>query len=176
MIRIVTTGRLRRLREDASRGRAHAREVRGQADAAFGEHVRQVWELTARAESAESDAGILREHVGEIEAALNRARADLAERAERVGRLLEELEAARREGRSLVLLLHYGEPHSIHADHDAAHAYVAARGIPVHAWVPSDERPAVQVLWRIVAFTRDEAVHGFRAVNVPSPEGWEGVA
>ncbi|MER5716128.1 hypothetical protein [Streptomyces sp. NPDC002132] len=176
MIRIVTAGGLRRLREDAEQARARAREVQGQADAAFRGHVRTVWELTSRAEAAESDAGILREHVAEMEAALKRARADVAERAEHVGRLLGELLAARREDCSLVLLLHYGEPHSIHTDACAARAYVATRGVPVHAWGPGDERPAAQVLWRILPFTRDETVKGFRSVDVAPPGGQEGGA
>ncbi|MER5980142.1 hypothetical protein ABT142_27090 [Streptomyces sp. NPDC001857] len=176
MIRIVTASGLRRLREDAEQARARTRKVQGQADTAFSEHARQVWELTSRAESAESDAGILREQVAEMEAALKRARADVAERAEHVGRLLGELLAARREDCSLVLLLHYGEPHSIHTDAGAARAYVATRGVPVHAWVSGDERPASQVLWRILPFTRDESVKGFRSVDGAPPDGREGAA
>ncbi|PIM70479.1 hypothetical protein CTU88_18025 [Streptomyces sp. JV178] len=169
MIRIVTADRLLRLTEESEQTRARARDVQGEAGAVWAGHVRELWELTSRAESAETDAAILREEILRLEAALTAATADLT-------LLGEECEAARREGRSLVLLLHYGEPHSIHADHDAACAYVATLGIPVHAWVPSDERPAAQVLWRTVPFTRDEAVNGFRSVTVPAPEGREGAA
>ncbi|MEV5437223.1 hypothetical protein AB0K80_14580 [Streptomyces sp. NPDC052682] len=197
MIRFVTAGRLRRLEQEAEQARACAREVQGQAGAAWGRHVREVWDLTARAETAESDAGILRDHVLEFEAALKKAEAraemlrEYADRQEAVlertdadatvlrerVRLLEaELAEARQVGRSLVLLLHWGQPHSIHRSHEDAYAYVATRGVPVHAWAPSDERPAAQVLWRLVTFTRDEAVKGFRDASAPSPGGREGAA
>ncbi|WP_128381099.1 hypothetical protein [Streptomyces cavernae] len=176
MIRIVTSGRLARLHEDAEQARTRAREVQGQADAAWGRHVRETWELTARAETAESDAGILRDHVFELEAALKDARAAFAERREEIRRLREELEAARLNGRWLVLLLHYGEPHSIHRSQQDAYAYAATQGAPVHGWVAGDERPAAEVCWQLIPFTQDEAVTGFRSVTVPSQEPMGGAA
>ncbi|QFQ99750.1 hypothetical protein F9278_30390 [Streptomyces phaeolivaceus] len=142
MIRIATVGLLRRLRADADGARAHARETRGQADAAFGEYVRQVWELTARAESAESDASILREQVGEIEAALKQAHTDLA-----------AAEAAPLAGRSVVLLLHFGEVHSVHASVHDAEEHAAAHGADPSGWVPVSARPAHQVTWRMLGTT-----------------------
>ncbi|WP_075737629.1 hypothetical protein [Streptomyces acidiscabies] len=137
MIRVVTAGRMRRLHEDADQARARAREVRGQADAVRGEHIRQVWELTARAESAESDAAILREHVDEFEAALKRARADLAE-------------AVPSAGSPVVVLLHWGEVHSVHAGVHDAKAHAAAHGAAPSGWVPAQAGPARQVAWRIL--------------------------
>ncbi|MFG2131503.1 hypothetical protein ACGFNV_27300 [Streptomyces sp. NPDC048751] len=176
MIRIVTAGRLRRLTEAADQARARTREVQGQADAAWVRHVREVWELISRAESEQTDATLLREDCFRLLDALNDLEIVLGEREERIRLLGEELEAAQLEGRSLVLLLHWGEPHSIHRSHEDAYTYAAAKGVPVHAWQAGDERPASQVLWRLVTFTRDEAVKGFRDASVPSPGGWEGAA
>ncbi|WP_109006082.1 hypothetical protein [Streptomyces rishiriensis] len=176
MICIVTAGHLRRMSEAAARARARAREVQGLADAAWARHVREVWELTARAESEKTDAAILREDCFRLRDALTAMETALGERAERIRVLGEELEAARLAGRSLVLLLHWGEPHSIHSSHEDAYAYAATKGVPVHAWKAGDERPASQVLWRLLTFTRDEAVKGFRDASMPSPEGWEGAA
>lgn len=197
MIRLVTAGRLRRLEQTAGQARTRAREVQGQADAAWVRHLRVVRELTDRAESGESDAAILRELVAEFEAALRKAESaaevlrELSDRQEAAleradidasvlrerGRLLEvELEDARRAGRSLVLLLHWGEPHSIHAGREDAYAYAATRGVPVNTWGPSSNRPASEVNWRLVPFTQDETVKGLRSVAVPAPQGGEGAA
>lgn len=176
MIRIVTAGRLRRLREDAAQARARAREVQEQADAAWARHVREVWELTSRVESEASDAAILREDCFRLHDAFKDLEIVLGERAERIRLLGEELEAARLAGRSLVLLLHWGEPHSIHRSHEDAYAYAATQGAPVHGWVAGDERPAAEVTWRAIPFTRDEAVMGFRDASVPSSGGREGAA
>ncbi|WP_338682182.1 hypothetical protein QD712_06970 [Streptomyces acidiscabies] len=137
MIRVVTAARMRRLREDADQARARAREVRGQADTAWSEHVRQVRELTARAESAESDAAILRDLVDEFAAALKQARADLAE-------------AVPPAGPSVVVLLHRGEVHSVHASVHDAEAHAAAHGADPSGWVPASARPAREVTWRIL--------------------------
>ncbi|MEU7051490.1 hypothetical protein [Streptomyces eurythermus] len=182
-MRIVTAGRLRRLERTSDRARARAREVQGQADAAWVRHLRLVRELTDRAEMAESDAAILRDHVVEFEAALRKAKVAL-ERAdidasvlrERVRLLEAKLEDARRAGRSLVLLLHWGEPHSIHAGREDAYAYAATRGVPVNTWGPSSDRPAAEVNWRLVPFIGDETVRGLRSVAVPAQQGGEGAA
>ncbi|MFF9524878.1 hypothetical protein ACF1DV_23290 [Streptomyces achromogenes] len=193
----MTAGRLRRLEQASDRARARAREVQGQADAAWVRHLREVLELTDRAEMAESDAAILRELVAEFEAALRktkaaagtlrelsdrqeaaleRADADASVLRERVRLLAAELEDARRAGRSLVLLLHWGEPHSIHAGREDAYAYAATRGVPVNTWGPSSDRPASEVNWRLVPFIGDETVRGLRSVAVPAPQGGEGAA
>ncbi|MFD5582227.1 hypothetical protein ACFWII_00255 [Streptomyces sp. NPDC127063] len=165
MIRIVTAGRVRRLEQDAEQARTRAREIQGQADAAWRRHVREVWELTARAESAESDAGILRKQTYRLEAA-----------SERVRLLEGELEAAKRSGRSLVLLLHWGEPHSIHRSREDAFAYAATQGAPVHGWTPSDERVHAEATWQTIAFTADETVMGFRPALASGPEPMGGAA
>ncbi|MFJ8596171.1 hypothetical protein [Streptomyces sp. NPDC093598] len=172
MIRIVTRARLTQLEDDARAAAEQARE----AGEAVGRHVRELHATTDRAERADAAAS-------EVGALLSRALEELAAAQQElllkdieIRRLREEVEGARREGRWLVLLLQRGEPHSIHRSQGDAHAYVATLGIPVHAWEPSDERPAAEVLWRLVPFTRDEAVNGFRSVSVPSPTGWEGAA
>ncbi|MFG2130668.1 hypothetical protein ACGFNV_23020 [Streptomyces sp. NPDC048751] len=170
MIRIVTAGRLRRLTEDAERARDRAREVQGQADAAWARHVREVWELTARAESEQTDAAILREDCFRLHDALTAMESDLGEREERIRLLGAELEAARLEGRSLVLLLHWGEPHSIHRSHDDAYAYAAQHGAPLGTWGPVRERPFTHVRWVSVPFVREQAVKGFRSVVARAPE------
>ncbi|MEV5353850.1 hypothetical protein [Streptomyces sp. NPDC052693] len=173
---MVTAGRLRRLEREAEQAGTRAREVQAQADTAWGRHVRELFAVTDRAERAEAATAevgaILARAVDELSA----AQQELLLRDIEIRRLREELVGARREGSWLVLLLHRGEPHSIHRNQGDAHAYVATLGIPVQAWEPSDERPASEVLWRLVPFTRDEAVNGFRSVSVPSPTGWEGAA
>ncbi|MEU7502661.1 hypothetical protein AB0B52_37620, partial [Streptomyces griseofuscus] len=89
MIRIVTTGRLQRLKQNAEQARTRVREVQAQADTALGRHVHNAVELTARAEqaeaaasaarwdkdTAETEAKRLREQIGELEDALERAEA-----------------------------------------------------------------------------------------------------
>ncbi|MGW0945193.1 hypothetical protein ACWD4O_21945 [Streptomyces sp. NPDC002623] len=176
MIRIVTARRLRRLEAEAEQARTRAREVQGQADDAWGRHIREVRDLSARAESAESDAAIVREEVFRLEAALKCAAAGTAERGERIRLLVRALEAARRQGRSLVLLLHWGAPHSIHRSLQDVYDYVAGQGFPVHAWGPGDERPAAEVSWRALPFTQDDNVRGFSPVSAPSPEPSGGAA
>ncbi|MFI9648825.1 hypothetical protein ACIHAA_21285 [Streptomyces sp. NPDC052040] len=189
MIRIVTAGRLRRMSEATEQARTRAREVQEQADAALSRHLKQVWELTGRAERAEHAAPtaawdkevaeaalkVLREETNRLEDSLEAAAEQAAERGEEIRRLCGELETAE-QNVPLVLLLHGGEPHSIHRSRQDAYAYAATRGAPVHGWVPSDEHPAAEVAWRSVPFTPDEAVRDFRAVSVSSSEGSEGQA
>ncbi|MHC5904192.1 hypothetical protein ACVNF4_09850 [Streptomyces sp. S6] len=157
MIRVVTAARMRRLCEDAGRARALARVVRGHAEEAWCRHILRVWELTARAESAESDAAILREQVGEFEAALKRARAELAEQAERAGRRAQELEAAAvavpAAGSPVVVLLHWGEVHSVHASVHDAEARATRHGADPSGWGPVSALPASQVAWRTFGAT-----------------------
>lgn len=176
MIRIVTAGHLRRLEREAEQARARAREVQAQAVTAWGRHVRELFAVTDRAERAEAATAEVGEFLARAVDELSAAQQELLLKGIEIRRLREELEGARWEGPWLVLLLHRGEPHSIHRSQGDAHAYVATLGVPVQAWEPSDERPASEVLWRLVPFTRDEAVNGFRSVSVPSPTGWEGAA
>ncbi|MGW3493369.1 hypothetical protein [Streptomyces sp. NPDC001020] len=162
MIRIVTAARLRRRREAIEQAHTRAREVQEQADAALSRHLKQVWELTARAERAERSASMA--DWGK----------ELAEAAAKV--LREELEAAQQAGRTLFLLLHYGEPHSIHGSREDAYAYADTQGTPVHRWVTGVHRPAAELPWVLIPFTQDEAVKGFRSVMVRSPEPMGGAA
>ncbi|MEV5248431.1 hypothetical protein [Streptomyces werraensis] len=162
MIRFVTAGRLRRLEEEAEQARTRMRAVQAQAAAAWCRHVREVWDLTVRAETAESDAAILRGHVEEYQ--------------ERVRLLAAELAAAEEAGLSLVLLLHWGEPHSIHASRECAFAYAATQDAPIDGWVPSDGRVHAEVAWQVLAFTRDESVMGLCRLPVRSPQDREGAA
>ncbi|MEV7500620.1 hypothetical protein [Streptomyces sp. NPDC093018] len=198
MIRIVTTGRLQRLEQDAEQARTRAREVQEQADTVSGRHLREVESLTTRAETAESDAAILREQIGELEAALERAEATTDEvgvllsgamkelsvsRQElllkdiAIRRLREELEAEPMEGQSLTVLLHHGEPHTIYASLKDAHADTATHGVPAGArWYPCGEHPAAAFTWRCEEFIYNSASNGFRRLHMPAPKQIEGAA
>ncbi|MGW3268873.1 hypothetical protein [Streptomyces sp. NPDC001056] len=198
MIRIVTTGRLQRLEQNAEQIRTRARELQEQSDAAWVRHVRELLDLTARAETAESDAAILRKHIGESEAALERAEATTTEVRALLSGAVKELSAARQElllkdieirrlreelkdgsmdGRSLTVLLHHGEPHTIYASREDAHADTATHGMPAdHVWKPCDERPASAFTWRCEAFIYNSASNGFRRFPMPAPKQIEGAA
>ncbi|MFG3363047.1 hypothetical protein [Streptomyces griseofuscus] len=212
MIRIVTTGRLQRLEQDADRARARVREVQVQADTALGRHVHNAVELTAHAEHAEAAASAarwdkdiaeaeakrLRERVVELEDALERAEATTDEvgvllsgamkelsvsRQEllladiEIRRLREELRGRSAEGWSLTLLLHHGEPHTIYASREDAHADTATHGMPAdHIWKPCDDRPAAAFTWRCEAFIYNSASNGFRRLHMPAPKQIEGAA
>ncbi|MCX4557465.1 hypothetical protein OHA02_14770 [Streptomyces phaeochromogenes] len=149
MIRIVTAARLRELRESASRARARTAEVQRLADAALVRHIHRAWELTARTEKAET--------------ATSNARWDVDLAQAEAALLREELEAVRRDGRSLVLLVHYGVPHSIHRGREAAEAYAATLGVDRHGWGPLTDRPAREVAWRILGFTAKEGSNDYLA-------------
>lgn len=212
MIRIVTAGRVRRLEQDADRARCRAREVQGQADAAWGRHVREVGDLAARAEEAEIDAGILREHVFELEAALKKSEGEaetLKERADRseaaasesgvlfshaveelsaaqqelllreieIRRLREELRGMPVEGRTLMVLLHHGEPHTIYASREDAYADTATHGVPAGTrWVPSAERTTAACTWCLETFIYHPESRGFRRVHMPARKPVGGAA
>ncbi|MGW9044116.1 hypothetical protein ACWGQL_16365 [Streptomyces lydicus] len=178
MIRLVTRTRLVRLVAEVEDARGRAREVQGQADAAYRSHVREVFALTARAEAAEKDAAtadlgarLLQSVLEDTSAELTQAREELAAMARR----LEELSAPPVDA-SVVLLLHYGEPHSIHPDKPAAYAYAATLGAPLNGWRLVDERPAAAVAWRCVPFIYDAACDHFRSVAAPAIEPPGGVA
>jgi hypothetical protein len=176
VIRLVTRARLARLENEARAAVEQGRQTSAAANEAFGRHVRELYAVTDRAERAEATTAEVGALLARAMEELSAAQQELLLRDIEVRRLRVALEGESLEGRWLVLLLHRGEPHSIHRSQADAHAYVATHGVPVHAWEPSDERPASEVLWRLVPFTRDEAVSGFRSVSVPSPTGWEGAA
>jgi hypothetical protein len=68
------------------------------------------------------------------------------------------------------VLLHYGEPHTIYASREDAHADTATHGVPADGWVPSGERPASACKWRCEAFIYNAASDGFRRAYMPAPK------
>ncbi|AQW51778.1 hypothetical protein ACIQPP_13910 [Streptomyces violaceusniger] len=77
MIRLVTSRRLRALSVQCEQAQARAREVQEKADRAYSGYIRKLYDLTARAEEAESDAAIIREEAEQLTAALDAAMAEL---------------------------------------------------------------------------------------------------
>lgn len=158
MIRIVTHTRLAALQQDVVGARERAREVQGAADRAYAGHLRTVYDLTADAEAAEraaeaarADAAIVREILECTEAELADARAMVAEQAARIEVLTRDLDMAA----GAVVLLHYGQLHSVHPDEAAAKRHAATFGIAPDGWgtVPSDQ-PATESAWRISPLSR----------------------
>ncbi|WP_328754582.1 hypothetical protein OHA28_19295 [Streptomyces sp. NBC_00269] len=86
MIRIVSTLRLAHLEYDSRAAREHVREVAGSANEAFGEHVRQLYAATDRAERAESTTS-------EVGAILSRALQELSAAQQEL--LLKDIELRR---------------------------------------------------------------------------------
>ncbi|WP_405654457.1 hypothetical protein OHU25_32425 [Streptomyces sp. NBC_00117] len=176
MIRIVTTPRLESLEYASRTAREHLREVAGSANEAFGEHVRELYAVTDRAERAEATtdevAAILKRAMEELAA----AQKELLLKDIEIRRLREELESERLEGRTLTVLLHHGEPHTIYRSREEAKGDTATHGVPADAWVPASGRPAADVQWRCESFIYDAASNGFRRVFMASPEPVGGAA
>ncbi|MFF4278740.1 hypothetical protein ACFY0Z_08085 [Streptomyces kronopolitis] len=178
MIRIVTRTRLTALQQEADQARARSREVQASADAAYARHVRTAWNLTAEAEAAEraaeterADAVMVRELLECTEALLASARATVAEQTAQIEALSKTPADA-----SMVLLLHYGQPHSIHPDKAAAYAYAATLGAPSNGWVPVGERLAAELRWMCTPFIYDAGRDHFRSVAAPVVEASGGAA
>jgi hypothetical protein len=177
MIRLVTAARLERLEADASAAHEHARQTSTAANVAFGEHVRELYAVTGRAEQAETATA-------EVDAILSLALRELATAQKElllndiaIGRLREELAEARRSGGELTLLMHYGRPHTIYRSREDAYTDTATHGAPAGAqWVPSGERPAAECEWRVEAFIHDASTKGFRRAFMPAPEPVGGAA
>ncbi|WP_327578473.1 hypothetical protein [Streptomyces sp. NBC_00145] len=177
MIRIVSTLRLEQLEYDSRAAREHVREVTGSANEAFGEHIRELYVTTDRAERAEATTS-------EVGAILKRAMEELAAAQQElllkdieIRRLREELESEPTEGEALTVLLHYGEPHSIYASREEAHADVAVHGKPADlVWGPRGERSARECEWSCEPFIYDAAANGFRRAFMPAPEPVGGAA
>lgn len=142
MIRIVTAARLARLSTEAEQARNRASQVQEQADAAFSAHLRSVAELTGRAEQ------------------------DRAIHADVVTVLRAELDAA--ELREVVLLLHFGQPHSIHRSVHAAKACAGTHGADPAGWQPCSGLPSMSDAWATIAFTFDDATDAFMCSMAPS--------
>ncbi|WP_432165776.1 hypothetical protein [Streptomyces sp. bgisy031] len=177
MIRIVTAPRLESLEYASGRAREHVREVAGSANEAFGEHVRELYAVTDRAERAEATTS-------EVGAILKRAMQELAAAQEElllkdfeIRRLHEELESDPLEGQTLTVLLHWGEPHTIYCSREDAYADTATHGRPLdHVWKPCGERPAAEFEWRCEPFIYDGGSSGFRRAFMPAPEPVGGAA
>ncbi|WP_326768134.1 hypothetical protein OG978_29700 [Streptomyces sp. NBC_01591] len=125
MIRIVTTARLRRLTAALYQARRRAAEVQKMTDQAFAGHTRSALDLSSRVERAEHVCSSLR-------AALEDAHSGL---------------------KTAVLLLHYGEPHSIHLSLQAAEDHAVELGADRACWGPGTGLPASQVAWRAMPFS-----------------------
>ncbi|MFJ4843030.1 hypothetical protein [Streptomyces sp. NPDC088746] len=145
MIRIVTKVRLARLAAETERARRRAVEVQEKADAVSSTYFRTVAELTGRAVQAE-----------EAKAAY----------ADVVTALRAELDA--RDLREVVLLVRYGQPHSIHRSVHAAKACAGTHGADPAFWRPCSGPPTASDAWATIAFIFDEAVDAFMCSVTPS--------
>ncbi|MFD8780183.1 hypothetical protein [Streptomyces sp. NPDC059916] len=177
MIRIVTTPRLESLEYASRTAREHVREVAGSANEAFGEHVRELYAVTDRAERAEATTS-------EVDAILKRAMEELAAAQKdlllkdiEIRRLRTELEKEPLEGQTLTVLLHWGEPHTIYRSREDAYADTAVHGKPQdHVWKCCDERPPREFEWRVETFIYNAGSNGFRRAFMPAPEPVGGAA
>ncbi|MFF0745661.1 hypothetical protein ACFYVL_35240 [Streptomyces sp. NPDC004111] len=175
MIRLVSQSRIERLTADAEDARAEAMEVREQADTAFSEHIRSLYAATARAESAEQEISVLRADMRMLQVALEAAAADLDDARDDLADARTELAARARQIEALqappdtvpVLLLHYGQPHSLHRDDAAARAFAATHGAPLNTWVPEDKLPSAASRWVTVPFIFDVGQDYFVSVVAP---------
>ncbi|MEW1752806.1 hypothetical protein [Streptomyces angustmyceticus] len=179
MIRIITRTRLTALQQETDQARERTREVQAAADAAYARHVRTADGLSAEAVAAHLDAVTARAHAEDLAKVLERTQAELVQTqgtvAEQAARI-EELGAPAPADASMVLLLHYGEPHSIHPDKPAAYAYAATLGVPLNGWVSVGERPVAELRWVCTPFIYDAGRDHFRSVAAPAVEPLGGAA
>ncbi|GAA2940688.1 hypothetical protein ACYCCF_17770 [Streptomyces argenteolus] len=145
MIRIVTKARLARMVAEAKQARDRAFEVQEKADAVFSTYFRTVAELTARTVQAEEARS---------------AYADV------VTALRAELDAAQAPG-EVVLLVRYGQPHSIHRSVHAAKVCAATHGADPASWRPSSRPPTASDDWATIAFIFDAATDAFLCSVAP---------
>ncbi|MEU8557452.1 hypothetical protein AB0C80_26215 [Streptomyces anthocyanicus] len=177
MIRIVTRARLARLEDAARTASEQARQTSGAANEAFGRHVRELYAATDRAERTETittEVGVL---LSGALAELSEAQQEMLRKDIEIRRLREELSREPREGETVTVLMHHGEPHAVYASREAAHADTATHGYPAdHVWKPCDERPAAAFTWRCEAFIYNPASHGFHRVHTAVPRALDGAA
>ncbi|MEV7500662.1 hypothetical protein [Streptomyces sp. NPDC093018] len=177
MIRIVTRARLAQLEHDTRAAGERARQAGAEANKAFVRHARELYAATDRAERAEAttdEVGVLLSHAMD---ALSAAQQELLLKDNEIRRLREELEGESMEGRTLTVLLHRGEPHTIYASLEDARADTATHGVPAGArWYPCGERPAAAFMWRCEEFIYNAASNGFRRLHVPAAKPVEGAA
>ncbi|MFF5758951.1 hypothetical protein ACFY7A_26385 [Streptomyces longwoodensis] len=173
MIRIVTRSRIAQLQHDAHSAAEHARRTSGAANEAFGRHMRELYAATDRAERAEATTTEVGALLAHAVAELSAAQQELLLKDIEIRRLRQELEGRSMAGRTLTVLLHYGEPHAVYASREDAYADTATHGVAPGTWVPGDERPVGEVAWRCEAFIYDAASNGFRRayVHAPGPVG-----
>ncbi|MFI9245818.1 hypothetical protein ACIGXF_25310 [Streptomyces sp. NPDC053086] len=177
MIRIVTAGRLARLEQEADQARNRARDVQAQADAAWASHVRELHAVTDRAERADATTSEVGALLAGAVAELSGAQQELLLKEIEIRRLREALESGLLVGRSLTVLMHYGEPHTVYATREDALTDTATHGVPAGTrWVPCDERPASASTWCVAAFIYDGNCNGYRRAFMPSPEPVGGAA
>jgi hypothetical protein len=177
MIRIVTRARIARLENEARAAVEQARQTSGMANEAFGRHARELYAVTDRAERAEATTAEVGALLARAMEELSAAQQELLLRDIEIRRLREEREGESLEGRALTVLLHYGEPHTIYATREEAHADTATHGMPAdHVWKPCGERPAAEFKWRCEAFIYEAASNSFRRAQMPLPKPVEGAA
>ncbi|WP_405886897.1 hypothetical protein OG739_18195 [Streptomyces longwoodensis] len=169
MIRIVTQIRIEQLEHDFRAACELARQAIGGANEAFGRHVRELYAATDRAERAEATTTEVGALLAHAMAELSAAQQEMLLRDIEIRRLRQELEGEPLEGRTLTVLLHYAEPHTVYASREDAYADTATHGVTPGTWVPGDERPVGEVAWRCEAFIYNAASNGFRRAYVPTP-------
>ncbi|MBB4714275.1 hypothetical protein BJ965_004157 [Streptomyces luteogriseus] len=170
MIRIVTQSRIEQLEHDFRDACELARETSGAANEAFGRHVRELYTATDRAERAEATTSEVGQLLARAMEELSAAQQELLLKDIEIRRLRAELEGDSMEGRTLTVLLHYGEPHTVYASREDAYADTATHGASPDGWVPSGERPAAECKWRCEAFIYNAASNGFRRAYAPVPK------
>lgn len=143
MIRIVTAKRLALLEADAHAAFERARQANEAVRRRTNELARAMEELSA-------------------------AQQELLRKDIEIRRLREELEGTSLKGRTLTVLMHYGEPHTIYPSLKDAFADTATHGVSSDAgWAPAGERPAAEVRWRCEPFIYNADSNGFRRVYAP---------
>ncbi|MFI9729191.1 hypothetical protein [Streptomyces sp. NPDC052092] len=177
MIRIVTRARLARLEDAARTASEQARQTSGAANEAFGRHVRELYAVTDRAERAEASTAEVGVLLSGALAELSDAQQELLRKDIAIRRLREELSRGPRDGETVTVLMHHGEPHAVYASRNDAHADTATHGLPAdHLWKPCNERPAAAFTWRCEAFTYNPATNGFHRANRSVPSALDGAA
>jgi hypothetical protein len=177
MIRIVTRARIAQLEDAARAAREHARQTSGAANEAFGRHVRELYAVTDRAERAQASASEAGQFLARAVDELSAAQQELLLKDIEIRRLRGELGRGPREGETLTVLMHYGEPHTVYASREDAMADTATHGVSEKArWVPSGERPAAECEWRCEAFIYNAGSNGFRRAYMPPAKPVGGAA
>uniref|UniRef100_A0AAU1HVE7 Uncharacterized protein n=1 Tax=Streptomyces sp. NBC_00180 TaxID=2903632 RepID=A0AAU1HVE7_9ACTN len=171
MIRVVTQARITQLEHDARAAREYARQTSGAANEAFGRHARDLYATTGRAERAEAAASEVGEILAHAVEELSVAQQELLLKDIEIQRLRAELEGESLEGRTLTVLMHYGDPHAIYASRGDAYADTATHGMPAGTrWESARERPPFDCEWLCEAFIYNAASSGFRRASLPAPK------